>query len=258
MNGDLKTLSTITEKPKLVLLHGWGYDNNCWSDVMLNDLQGQYELILLDLPGHGQDAFIADKRNNISQLDEWIAITKQFLPNQYHILGWSLGAQIAIRMAHNDTRIQSVTLIAVNPKFTSGANWPSAMLPNLLAQFQQGYEALASKTLRRFASLQAKGSVAPKILVEQMVELMQVQVSKAFGLKLLQELDERVHLCQLTQPCYIELATHDALVPFEWVSQLQLPTSVQVNYVEGAHGYLLEHCGVTRQMANFLHLEVPL
>lgn len=249
------TSSTTADKPNLVLLHGWGYDHHCWPDLMLQNLQAQYQLILVDLPGHGKDTFIANGDDHISQLDEWIFATKQFLPNQYHILGWSLGGQIAIRMAHEDRRIQSVTLMAVNPKFTSAAYWPNAMLPKLLTQFQKGYETLANKTLRRFASLQAKGSKNPKPLVAHMLMLMEVQWGKVFGLHLLKELDERLHLCQLTQPCYIELATKDALVPWRWVGQLSLPTNVQVNYVEGCHGYLLEYPGITKEMTKFLHRE---
>lgn len=225
---------------------------------MLQSLRSKYTLILLDLPGHGHDTFVADGRDDIALLDEWILVTKQNLPCQYHLLGWSLGAQVAIRMAHYDAGIQSLTLMAVNPKFMSSSDWPRAMLPELLAQFQYGYDTLANKTLRRFASLQAQGSGDPKLLLAHMVRHMQVQIEKRFGLKLLQQLDEREHLCQLTQACYLELATDDALVPCGWVDQLNLPNNVQVNYVEGGHGYLLEQHSVTPTMAEFLHLEVGL
>jgi len=44
-----------SHKRTLVLLHGWGYDNTCWPQEMLQQLRVDYELIVLDLPGHGQD-----------------------------------------------------------------------------------------------------------------------------------------------------------------------------------------------------------
>jgi pimeloyl-ACP methyl ester carboxylesterase len=253
-----QALALATSKPYLVLLHGWGYNSTCWPASMLQRLRTRYELILLDLPGHGHDTFVEDGRNHLVQLDEWIIATKKSLPCQYHVLGWSLGAQLAIRMAHNDTRIQSVILMAVNPKFITSNNWPSAMMPELLAQFHHDYETLPNKTLRRFANLQAQGSILPKILVTQVIKLMQVKEENAFGLHLLQQLDEREHLCKLTQLCYIELAKGDSLIPYGWVEQLKLPNNVQVSYVKGSHGYLLEQYAVTHKMANFLNLEVGL
>lgn len=239
-------------KRTLVLLHGWGYDSACWPAEMLQRLRVEHELIVLDLPGHGQDALVVDQRSSLQQLDEWIAVTKARLPQQYDLMGWSLGGQIALRMAHNDSRIQRLGLMAVNPKFITGDDWPKAMLPKLLLQFEQGYQALAGKALRRFANLQAQGSANPKQLTAQMMHLMLPTTQKILGLKLLQELDERRHFCQLSQPCYLELAHDDELVPSSWVEELKMPSKVQVNYVAGGHAYLLEHGGMGAGMVNFL------
>tara|TARA_B100000795_G_scaffold83064_1_gene60236 strand:- start:3130 stop:3921 length:792 start_codon:yes stop_codon:yes gene_type:complete len=243
-----------TQKPTLVLLHGWGYDNTCWPKEMLQRLRSNYDLILLDLPGHGQDTYVADERNSIEQLDEWIVATKRLLPSQYNLMGWSLGAQIAIRMAHNDSRIQRIMLMAVNPKFIICDDWPAAMSRHLLMQFKKGYQTLANKTLLRFASLQAQGSSNPKALAAQMIRLMPVQAQKAFGLTLLQELDERAHFCQISQPCCLQLAADDELVPCAWVNQLELPNNVQINYVAGGHGYFLGGDGIDTTMASFFML----
>ena len=84
---------------------------------MLQQLRVDYELIVLDLPGHGQDPSELNPHHSINQLDEWIRVTKARLPQRYDLMGWSLGGQIAIRMAHNDSRIQRLILMAVNPKF---------------------------------------------------------------------------------------------------------------------------------------------
>jgi len=245
-----------TSKPTLVLLHGWGYDNTCWPQDMLQQLRSSYNLILLDLPGHGQDTCAVDNRDSVEQLDEWIVATKRLLPSQYHLMGWSLGAQIAIRMAHDDRCIQTLTLMAVNPKFMSSDKWPAAMSPELLSRFEQGYETQANKTLRRFASLQAQGSENSKLLAARMIQLMPVQPQKIFGLRLLQELDERAHLRQLPQPCYIELARGDELVPSDWVNHILLPNNMQIHYVSGGHGYLLEEDGINTTMAKFIDVGV--
>ena len=246
-----------SHKRTLVLLHGWGYDNTCWPQEMLQQLRVDYELIVLDLPGHGQDPSELNQHDSINQLDEWIRVTKARLPQRYDLMGWSLGGQIAIRMAHNDSRIQRLILMAVNPKFISSNNWPKAMLPKLLLQFDQGYQALAEKTLRRFAMLQAQGAAKPKPLGVHLMNLMLPKRQKILGLKLLYELDERDHLCQLSQPCFLELADADELVPNAWVRELKLPNNVQIHAVSGGHAYFLETQGVGANMARFLRLGVP-
>ena len=147
--------------------------------------------------------------------------------------------------------------MAVNPKFISSNNWPKAMLPKLLLQFDQGYQALAEKTLRQFAMLQAKGSAKPKQLGVHLMNLMLPKRQKILGLKLLYALDERDHLCQLSQPCFLELANADEIVPNVWVSELKLPNNVQINTVSGGHAYFLEPQGMGATMAKFLRVEVP-
>ena len=144
-------------------------------------------------------------------------------------MGWSLGAQIAIRMAHGDNRIQALMLVTVNPKFAISEDWPHAMSLDLLLNFEKNYASSASKTLRRFASLQAQGSDKPKFLVAHMTQLMSVKVAKIGGLKLLQALDERALLSQLSQPCCIQLAKDDELVPCAWIRHMQLPGHVEIN-----------------------------
>ena len=129
---------------------------------MLQQLRVDYELIVLDLPGHGQDPSELIQHDSINQLDEWIRVTKARLPQRYDLMGWSLGGQIAIRMAHNDSRIQRLILMAVNPKFISSNDWPKAMF-QILLQFDQGYQALADKTLRRFASCRHKVQRNPSL-----------------------------------------------------------------------------------------------
>lgn len=242
---------TVDAKPTLVLLHGWGYDKACWPRSMLEQLELTYQLIMVDLPGHGDDVFIADNRSCIEQLDQWIISTKSHLPSHYHLLGWSLGGQIAIRMAHGDDRIKSLALMATNPKFICNGHWPKAMSKELLTQFERDYQTIPGKTLRRFASLQAQGCTKPKTQAAQLAMLMHEQPQKAFGLQLLRELDERNHLSQLSQPCFIELAQDDILVPWQWVSQITLPDTAQINYVAGGHSYLLERGSVETAMVKF-------
>jgi len=244
------------EQVSLVLIHGWGYDNSCWPDELVAQLEGHFNVILLALPGHGSasdpmlDSACGD--DCVDQLDAWLDVTKAQLPNRYHVLGWSLGGQVAIRLAHNNSHVERLVLLATNAKFVRDHDWQHGMDLELLTQFVEKYQAQPSKTMRRFASLQALGCEQSKMLAAQMVAQMAPESSKLLGLKLLHTLDERAHLKALTIPCLIELAIGDQLVPRDWVGQWALAPSCKVNLVAGGHAYVLQSQTLAARVMAFL------
>jgi len=244
-------------KPHLVMLHGWGFDRSCWPSPLIAQLKQHFEVILLNLPGHGEQPLHGLLEHDIEgacveRLDAWIQMQNQALPQRYHLLGWSLGGQVAIRMGHNNACVDRMVLLATNPKFAASDDWPRAMAEQSLVQFAQGYGMNAAKTLRRFASLLALGAKQSKALAMELLPLMQPQASKLVGLALLQTLDERQHLAQLTKACLIELATEDALVPSNWMDAFDAAENILLHQVTGSHAYVLQSQSLGRRIIDFL------
>lgn len=244
----------IENKPILLLLHGWGYDLDCWAGSWMELLSDAYQVIGVNLPGHGEMSMVYDEHDGLAELDEWINKSIGAINQPYHLLGWSLGGQVALRIAGTDPRVQSVVLLATNPKFVTGPDWPLAMDPQVLEQFLAGYKSQPTKTLRRFASLQAQGATHGKRLQAELVQKMRANPSQTFGLTLLQELDERTTLSQLKIPCYLELPQADSLVPYAWVDKLSLPKNVEIRKVDGCHGYIFEDDYDFSAVSHFLKL----
>ncbi|HCH32968.1 MAG TPA: hypothetical protein DE045_08500 [Oceanospirillaceae bacterium] len=244
------------EQVNLVLIHGWGYDNSCWPDELVAQLERHFNVILLSLPGHSSvlDPIVGSANGDdcIDQLDTWLDATKVQLPNRYHVLGWSLGGQVAIRLAHNNSQVDRLILLATNAKFVRDHDWQHAMDMKLLKQFVKNYQAQPGKTMRRFASLQALGCEQSKTLAAQVVAQMVPESSKLLGLKLLHTLDERAHLTALTIPCFIELAADDQLVPKAWVEHCLLAPTCKVNLVAGGHAYVLQNATLASRVIAFL------
>jgi pimeloyl-[acyl-carrier protein] methyl ester esterase len=244
------------DQANLVLIHGWGYDNSCWPDGLVAQLERHFNVILLALPGHGGASEhvlnTTDGDDCVDQLDAWLDVTKAQLPNRYHVLGWSLGGQVAIRLAHNNNHVDRLILLATNAKFVRDHDWQQGMGLELLIQFVEKYQAQPGKTMRRFASLQALGCEQSKTLAAHLVEHMAPESSKLLGLKLLHTLDERAHLKVLTKPCLIELATDDQLVPKDWVEKLMLAPTCKVNLVAGGHAYVLQSETLAARVIAFL------
>ena len=89
-------VDTLGEGPDLVLLHGWAMHSGIWGSVR-SQLAKYFRLHLVDLPGHGVSPTPwihgPDALKNMSEM------IMDSLPEHSIICGWSLGGQIAMKLA---------------------------------------------------------------------------------------------------------------------------------------------------------------
>ena len=87
----------IGSGPPLVLLHGVGHRRQAWYPVV-DLLSSQREVILVDLPGHGEsDPFVPAGRPVVDALrDELVAFLGEQGLDRPHIAGNSLGGRMAL------------------------------------------------------------------------------------------------------------------------------------------------------------------
>ena len=86
-------VETAGQGPDLVMLHGWAMHSGIWSSVR-DQLAQRYRLHLVDLPGHGRSP--ADEAYSLDRIAQKVA---EILPAESIVCGWSLGGQVAIRLA---------------------------------------------------------------------------------------------------------------------------------------------------------------
>jgi len=84
---------------KLVAVHGLGSASTAW-DLVRPELSKHYELITLDLPGHGDAFMLANREMNPIRISEIIVHElKEIGIEKFHLIGNSLGGWIALEMA---------------------------------------------------------------------------------------------------------------------------------------------------------------
>ena len=224
--------------PTLVLLHGWGYSKSAWPHSWLQALEQDYDLWLVDLPGHGDDACQSLQDTDLTILDTWLRLLAADLPAQYSLLGWSLGGQVAWRLAQLfPQRVRGVLAVSSNPCFVQRADWPHAMPVAVLQQFASAFAHTANKTLQRFCALQAQGSDQPTSINKHLRTQVHCRASLSMGLDWLAQLDLRATWQALPMPCLLLLAAEDALVPAAVVSDLHKlnPTAQTIAMLNGCH-----------------------
>jgi abhydrolase domain-containing protein 6 len=87
------------DKPPVLLIHGFGADSSNWVRFA-NALEGEYNFIIPDLPGHGES--IAEPTMNYStehQAQRLLALMDALGHDRFHVAGSSMGGAITLQMA---------------------------------------------------------------------------------------------------------------------------------------------------------------
>ena len=239
----------------LVLLHGWG-TNAAVFEELSGHLAAHFSVYAPDLPGYG-----GTHPTEAHALEGLAAELSAASPVRCHVAGWSLGAQVALCWAHAKPRqVESVSLISATPCFTRRADWTAALERHVLAAFENALEHDCERTLRRFASLQARGDDAEKRVTRKLRAVLACapepgSEALAHGLRILADADLRSLLAGITQRCLLVHGERDELVPLAAAEYLaaRLPAATLrvvpgaahapfVSDVEAVARALTEHC----------------
>jgi len=98
------------EKKTLVLLHGVMESTEVWDD-MLPELEKQFNVIRIDLPGHGKSAVAAEVQTMELMASEVKATLDHIGITKFHLLGHSMGGYVSLAYADAfPESLQSLTL----------------------------------------------------------------------------------------------------------------------------------------------------
>ena len=227
----------------LVMLHGWAMHSGIWREFA-RQLAERRQVICLDLPGHGRSAPIANF--------EMPAIVEALLAAiplpSFDLLGWSLGAMVAINVAAAcPGRVDCLTLLAGNPRFVREPGWPGVK-PEVLDSFAELLGNDAKQTLQRFLGLQVQGLPHAKAVLQQLKQNISECGAPDLdtlqgGLRILKQHDARDSLAALTLPIRVIQGDKDTLVPVATAAALRdLQPALQVQVLPGAgHTPFLTH-----------------
>jgi len=197
----------------VVLLHGWGSSGGVWKELAAV-LAPHYQLHTPDLPGYGATPGCVPYT-----LESVAAAVAGTAPTRCHVVGWSLGGQLALAWARRAPRqVDRLVLISVSPSFVQRADWPHAVTQDLLLGFSAELATDRESTFRRFAALQAQGDdnardVARKLRAAFTVRGEADGAALAGGLQILLETDLRAGLDSIRQFVLVLQGDRDSLVP---------------------------------------------
>jgi pimeloyl-[acyl-carrier protein] methyl ester esterase len=238
------------------LLHGWGLHGGIWDGVR-EALAERFRVHVVDLPGYGTSP--ACEPYTLEAIAHTVA---RALPEHTHVVGWSLGGQVALQWAKlAPQQIGKLILIGTTPCFRQREDWTHGLTNPVMAEFAASLEQDYEGTLKRFLSLQARSGDEARATIVALREKLfargkpSIETLRA-GLAILSELDLREELGSIQQDTLVIHGSHDTLTPpaaGQWLAQV-LPHA-QFEMVRGAaHAPFLSHLQATLDaMTRFLH-----
>ncbi len=227
----------MTQKPALVLVHGWGMHGGIWADLAAR-LSHAFAVSAPDLPGHGDALQIAS--------GEFAAVVDDLAahaPARCAVAGWSLGGQVALEWARRyPLQVSHLVLLSTTPVFKTGADWPHGMAAALLRDFAGAVERDPAATLQRFLLLQAQGDAQARAVARTLQAALAAKALPASAvlagtLRWLERNDLRAGLSDIPQPALVLHGARDTITPpaaGAWLAQ-QLPRARLAVIEDAAH-----------------------
>jgi pimeloyl-[acyl-carrier protein] methyl ester esterase len=213
-------------------------------DETAGQLSARCRVTVLDLPGHGGSGW-----DHGGGLADWAAACLDAAPERAVWIGWSLGAQVALRAALDAPgRVRGLLAVAGTPRFVRDADWTHAVEARTLEQFGRALRGNHRATLERFLLLQVRGSDEGKAtlrsLRRRLAEAPEPHPGALeAGLDLLAGVDLRPELPRLAVPSRWVLGDRDTLAPAGAQADLRrLLPEAEVRVIQGAgHAPFLSH-----------------
>jgi len=248
-----------SDKPTVVLLHGWGVNHGVWQGVA-DALHDSVRLYTPDLPGFGLCRHYPQPYTLEAVVEQLAAQ----IPAQSLVCGWSLGGVLAIALATRyPDKVKQLGLIASSPCFIAQQGWPGMALP-VLTQFANALSDNIAQTIERFLAIQALGSNSArqdiKALKQAIMAYPMAESGAIEGALELLKCDLRQEFASLRQPIAGFYGRLDSLVPVAVVPQLQLLQPQAEFYIaaHASHAPFVSHLDEFSQwLQRLLAVETP-
>lgn len=201
----------MATKEKLLMLTGWGSSHHVW-DLIIPALERGCQINNVIPPW----CKAANVRGSLFELDDYVDAIANVCTSPQHVLAWSLGGCVAIRLAvrHPDL-IRNIVFITSTPKFVSVDNHHTGIDFDRFVALKKNFTDNPVATIKDFQALQVVGDENARHALKQLrahndylhFDMQELGV----GLELLEQ-DFSPQLQALSCPTYFILGQEDAVI----------------------------------------------
>jgi pimeloyl-[acyl-carrier protein] methyl ester esterase len=223
-----------------VLLHGWGFTPQIWQPLQ--------NALSTPSATPNQPVVLTPRLPLTGDLEQDLVALSNTLPENVHLVGWSLGGEVALAYALRfPERVASLTMIASTPCFTVQSDWPWGQPLSLLDDFSQRLADNPHALLKRFGMLIRHGdpqAAKDRTRADQLQMAAETAHDRlANGLSLLRQIDLRYMLSRpAPTPMQLIHGDVDAVVPIAAAIAFSSATTSPCHTLSGgSHALPLTH-----------------
>jgi len=242
----------------IVLIHGLGATGRFW-DAQRDFLHTGFQVMTLDLPGHGKSAWmpvtLRDMAFDIHQILIGLGIA------QFSLLASSMGGLVALELYRMvPQEIMRVSLVGSVPKFARGPNYPAGLdidkIHTLSHQFDGDYATILDIFFRSLFTMKERQSDRFKWVkqLRKAEPLPQREALKSF-LDILEKTDLRDRISSMVCPVQFITGAEDYIAPRAIMDWMALHTqNARFDFIEesGHLPFLVEAKEYNRLLEDFL------
>ena len=241
-------------------LQGWGLNLRVFdalADDLANERRSGREVIAIDLPGHGASPWDSARASLAGQAQQLAAL----LPARCALLGWSLGGQLALEIAHRfPRRIEKLVLVCTTPRFVADGDWTAGMAGAVMQRFAEQLDRDWQATVEEFLQLQVRGSRDATAALAALQAALRDHgaaqpVALGAGLDILHDTDLRAAASEIYAETLVLSGEHDRITPpaaSEWLANT-MPRARHVCLPRAGHAPFLSHAAdFSTALADFL------
>ncbi len=219
-NGRRLTYRETGSGRPLVLIHGWAMSSAVFAEA-LQSLAGDFQVLAPDLRGHGSSdpgdgCALEDFAGDLRQWLEGLGIAG------LDLLGWSLGGQVALRLAPLlGKSVGRLLLVASTPCFTAREGWSAGLPAVQVKAMARGLKRRYRETLDDFFARQFLGDEVSARRLEEIRafaapdvgEVLPGEETAQAALETLQTVDLREELSGVEAPTLVLHGEGDEIIP---------------------------------------------
>jgi len=185
----------------LLFIHGWLMSQRVWA--LQTPLYANFRVITLDLRGHGS---AGETDFSYDSCCEDIALLLNHLGlNGVILVGWSMGAQIAIKSFHTlKGKIDGMVLVGGTPRFCSSSDFFFGLAPaearSMALRIKRDYKRTAGEFFNSMFSAGEAAAVDMRLLASKVVSILPSRDTALSALHELSSSDLRAFLPLISTP----------------------------------------------------------
>ncbi len=190
-------------------------------------------------------------------LVEWAARLVPEVPADAVLMGWSLGAMLALAAVAQGARPRALVLIGATARFVATDDWPHGLPPETVDSFERGFATAPMRTLRRFLALQGVGDSSQQGVVAALGKEIAIdEPSLAVGLRALCRADLRAICAKIAAvPTLLIHGEGDSLMPIaasRWLADVVATKEHMIYPARGHAPHVSDPASVATAIRNFV------